>query len=500
MGDLVLDLTPTQSAFVNSEAHIVQLHGPFGEGKTYAGAVALPVHAIRCGCNIRGALIRDTHTNLKTSTVPDLKGYFGEYVTFHDDDRKMVLHTSPSVEMDLFGIDDPASLSKLQGPQYSIVWLEEPAPIEARANAGLPMSVFEMALARAARQSGTKMRVQLTHNPADEDHWVEYLAAAPRIYFADPDSGFQLIKETFYIPHGENKHLNAHARAAAKAAFASDPGKYSRYVLGIPAATNSGKPVATAYNGVIHYSKKELEVVPNALGLRGWDSWTHPVCVIGQLLAPDWLRIHHVCIGDGIGPKELVQRQVIPMMLNPKYCEKIKEWRDIGDPTMLNPDQSTVSQTAAQLVTDMLRGYPRGFTPRFEPGPASTHGRVRPLNTALSMLRANGSGPQIEISATASLVHRCLSGGWHWKTDNSGGIIGVKPVKDKYGDIGDALAYMVARVFPYERNDKVDLRQDRLKMRIDQMNMAAGYGPSKAQQGPLIDPAAYAVGARYGAF
>ena len=41
----------------------------------------------------------------------------------------------PTVE-DFFWIDDPASLSKLQGPQYAIIWLEEPAPIIEKQNAG----------------------------------------------------------------------------------------------------------------------------------------------------------------------------------------------------------------------------------------------------------------------------------------------------------------------------------------------------------------------------
>lgn len=116
-------------------------------------------HARRCGKDIRAALVRDTHQNIKMSTVPSLSEIFGAFVTFHDDFKKMVIHSQPRVEADLFGIDDPASLSKLQGPEYAIIWLEEPAPIIERANVGLPKDVFDLSVARASRQKGTILRV-----------------------------------------------------------------------------------------------------------------------------------------------------------------------------------------------------------------------------------------------------------------------------------------------------------------------------------------------------
>jgi len=219
------------------------LIGPMGEGKTFCGITSLLVHAARCGRNIRGALIRDTHQNIKISTIPDIQETLGNRVTFHDDYKKMIIHTTPKVEMDLFGIDDPASLSKLQGPQYAIIWLEEPAPIIEKANAGLPREVFELAVARAARQRGTKMRVQITQNPADEDHWTASLANEPAVYGADPDTGFQIRKKVVRIPYGENRHLNAQARAAHRSVFKEGTRQYYRYVLGMEAPVQKGKKV-----------------------------------------------------------------------------------------------------------------------------------------------------------------------------------------------------------------------------------------------------------------
>ena len=197
--DLVFDPSPTQDAFVNSAAHIVMLVGPMGEGKTFAGVFGLIRHAARCGRDIRCALIRDTHQNIKISTCPDIKEILGHFVDFKDDYKKMIIHSQPKVECDLFGIDDQAAMSKLQGPQYACIWLEEPAPIIAKANAGLPRGVFDLSIARASRQAKTQLRVQITQNPADEDHWTEDIFNKPRVYAVDPVSGAEIMKTSISI-------------------------------------------------------------------------------------------------------------------------------------------------------------------------------------------------------------------------------------------------------------------------------------------------------------
>lgn len=441
--DLIFDLSPTQSAYVHSNAEIVMIMGNMASGKTYASIVAPMAHAARCGRDIRGAVIRDTHQNLKTSTVPDIKEVLKSWATFHDDDKKLVIHSTPKVEMDLFGIDDPASLSKLQGPQYAIIWLEEPAPIIQRANAGLPREVFDMAVARASRQVGTRMRVQVSQNPADEDHWTEELASSPEIYAEDPESGVQIRKEVYRIHNRENKYLDPQVRAANIAAFKDDPGKFARYVEGRAAPVMLGKKVTPEYNPTIHYSDKVLPVIHGAVGIRGWDAWQNPACVIGQLIPPGKLWIHDVVVGENIGVNELIDQSVLPLLNTPKYKNKIDDWRDIGDPTMRTPDQSTTQMTAARRVEDTLKT-------RFEPGPTRWAARLEPTKSALLRNATDGS-PRILISRSAYLLHRCLNGGWHWKQDNSGNIVGALPMKDRFSHPGDAFSYMVSVLFPYAK-------------------------------------------------
>jgi hypothetical protein len=463
--DLVFDFSPTQADFVFTDAHIAHLIGPMGEGKTFAGVGAMIHHAQRCKMNIRTAIIRDTHQNIKTSTIKSISEILGAWVTFKDDFKKMYIKTRPAVECDLFGIDDEASISKLQGPEYALIWLEEPAPIHERSNSGLPKEVFDIALARAGRQKGAIPRLQITQNPGDEEHWTTELMDDPEEYMVAED-GTVIIKKTFRIPKGENKYLTPLQRAMNMAAFKSDPGKWARYVEGETASVMRGKRVTPSYSPQIHYSQKILPVYPNMEGYRGWDSFQYPSVVIAQYNPQGQLVIHDVLAESGLGPKELIEEKLLPLLASPKYKGKIKEWRDIGDPNMKTPDQSSKYMSAAKVIEKTLGTY-------FERGPVKWSSRIDPVNHHLKRMLNEGR-PAIILSASAVLLHRALKGGWHYKTDNNGKILGKLPVKDEHSHPGDAFSYIIAALMPYEE------RQAMKKIDKDsRMKRALSYGPGE---------------------
>jgi len=435
MDDLDFLLSPTQYRFVYSNAHIVHLLGPMGEGKTYAGVAGAIAHAQRCGRNIRAALVRDTFQNIKTSTLPDIRDYLGSWMQTTDGGKKVIIKSTPRVELDLFGIDDEASISKLQGPQYALIWLEEPAPIYEKANAGLPRDVFNMALARASRQQGTVMRVQITQNPADEEHWTSQLAEEPEEYMTLQDpvtkEWITIVKKTFWIPRGENKNLSLLTRAANMAAFKGDPAKWQRYVEGETATIQIGTKVTPGYHPKTHFSKVILPVHKGEI-MQFWDSWQHPTCILAQFNPFGQLVIHDVLMGEGIGTKELIEEKVDILLNTPKYKGKVTSWRIMGDRTMKTPDQSSIRQTTAKIIEDR-------FDTTFEPGPAHWHTMKEPLNRIFKR-DLNEGRPAVILSRSATILHRALKGGWHYKTDMSGAVIGDKPVKDIHSHPGDAFA------------------------------------------------------------
>jgi hypothetical protein len=280
---LRFSLTPTQRAYAYSTAVVNLIYANTGEGKTYASVVAMLIHAQRCGRPIRCAIVRDTHENIKTSLARSIMEMFEStpwIYRFRNDYKQLTFFTNPQVDVDLFGIDDPASLSKLQGPEYALIWLEEPAPMADKANAGLSEEVFNAALVRATRQKNTIARLQISMNPADQDHWTYKRIIEPE--FIDPAEP-EITKAVFRIEPGENPHVNPISRAAVRAAYRQDPASYMRYALGQFAPVYRGKKVTPEFNPELHVALESLEPAPGLVSFRVWDSWHNPCCLIGQI-------------------------------------------------------------------------------------------------------------------------------------------------------------------------------------------------------------------------
>ncbi len=478
---LQIELGPTQGKFVLSEAHIAQIIGPMGEGKTYAGCAGAIAHAARCGRDIRGALVRDTFENIKNSTIPDMKEHLKGWVDFYDGSRKAVIYSTPKVYLDLFGIDDERSISKLQGPQYGFIWLEEPAPIYEKSNAGLPYGVFRMALARVVRQTGTVPRLQITQNPADAEHWTAELAEAPYEYFQDIDQGtgewVTITKETFRIRPGENAFLNPLARVGTMAAMAGDEGKTARYVSGEEAEVWQGRRVCTLYNPKIHFAERVLPVTHAPL-IQMWDSYQHPACVICQYNEWGQLVVHDALYDEGVGPLELCESDVERLFRSPKY-EKRKTGQIIGDGTMCTADQSTTRNSAAK----MLEGK---FKVRFQQGPAHWQTIRHPVNHCWqkTVRGPEGAIPAVIVSRSATKLHRALKGGWHYKTNPSGVVIGTVPEKNEFSHVGDAFGNGIAILMPYDprKKRKEGPKQDRKKLARSYAG-TAGVSPGSPVRG-----------------
>jgi len=385
------------------------------------------------------AIIRDTHTNIKRSTVRSISKIFRKtpgLISWRDDYRQLTIHCDPMVEADLFGIDDITSLSRLQGTEYDGIWLEEPAAMLERSNTGLSEEVFNDALLRCARAQGEQSRLQVSMNPADEEHWTfSRLVEAPD---ADPENPL-ITKKVFWIRPGENIHLKETARQAARAAYKDDPAAYERYVLGKFATVYKGELVTPEYNPNIHRSPDSLIPAPGLVSFRFWDGWHNPACIIGQQTKIGRLIFIDTLIMEGGDVESFIDSKVLPLMESPRWKDKALEWRDIGDRTMLVPDQSRKQHSAARVVEEKLGA-------RFEPGPSKWSilkiGMKRALNMNIQGL------PAIFLSPTEKLLHKGLRGSWHYKTDNSGKVMSNIPEKTEISHICEAWANGVCVMLP----------------------------------------------------
>jgi hypothetical protein len=447
---LIEKFSPTIQGFILSEKAITILIAPLGEGKSFGCVGAMIIHAARCGHPIRCAIVRDTLENIKLSIVPTIQEFFQEFFPdippaklyrFKNEYKELSIFFNPRIDVDLFGIDDPASLSKLQGSSaYSLIWLNEPAPISDKANAGLSEDVYNVAVIRALRRKGSPGRLVVDMNPADDEHWTY------RRFIEEPDfePEFPLVqKQVWQVPYGENRHLKDESRQAARKMYQNDPAAYARYVEGRFATIYRGKRVTPDYNPNIHLSPVPLAPAKGLVSFAYFDSWHSPAVVLGQITQTGRLVFLNTLRLEGGDIRALIQNQVLPMINSPAWKDKPFSWRVGGDFTMKQPDQSNIQESAARVVEAAFPGC------IFQPGPSKWKHMVAGFGYALnhSILGL----PAVYLCQTNRLLHKGLNGGWHYKTDNSGNVSrveNVKPEKDKASHFCDAWANAVCVLLP----------------------------------------------------
>jgi intein/homing endonuclease len=429
---------------------------------TFAAIIDCMTHARNQGVPIRGAIVRDTHQNIKTSTVPSIEKVllpnFGpKSYLFKDDFKLLTIFSNPRVVLDLFGIDDPTSLGKLQGPEYAWIMLEEPAPIAGagRTNAGLSEDVFNAALVRCTRQEGTVGRLVVTMNPADEDHWTY------RRFFEDPavDPDNPLItRKVFRIKPGENIHVSELSRQAVRSAYKNDPASFLRYAKGEFAPVYRGKKVTPEFDPKGHVHESPLVPAQGLVGFRMWDGYSNPCVHMGQITQTGRAVFIDTHMVENSDIRVLIETKVLPSMGSPKWKDKCKSWRDIGDISMMTPDQSNKQESAGKVVETQLHTV-------FERGPSRWEIMKIGLGHALRLKNEIGLH-MVVINPEDRQLIKALDGAWSYKTDPSGNITSTIPQKDKWSHIGDAFANGVNVLFP---SNEIKVDKEKFKKQRQQM-------------------------------
>jgi len=440
MSSRVIKPTPSQQRMILSDASVVVLIGPQGEGKTFGAIGKILHHAQRFPYKIRGAIVRDRFTNIQTNTIPSIMKVCGEIVTFHNDGRLM---RAPNIDLDLFGVEDLADMNRLQGSEYYIVWIEEPAPYFDAGSIGIREQVFDICYSRGGREEGAVSVIGVTMNPASKSHWTY------RRFILNPMPDMEVIR----IPYGENPHLSQKERNRSKEIWANHPDMLARYVQGEFASVHIGEAVVPEFKESRNVSKSPLEPM-DTLTFRLWDGGLHPACVFVQVTSRGQILILKTVRGANIGMKQLIEESVKPLMATKFH--KIPEWRDIGDLHLRDPDPSDSSKSAAEVVEKSLNTY-------FEDGDMPWESRRETLKEVFNMT-VDGD-PKLMVSCDDDIMIEALGGGWHYRKSPSGTITD-KPDKDEHSHPGDALSHGLAKILHpsgFDRKpgpEKYDTRYD----------------------------------------
>jgi hypothetical protein len=430
MSEKKIVLTPSQRRMVLSDATVVVLIGPKGEGKTYAALPAIFYHCKKFSEPVRGAIVRDRFTNIQRHTIPSIMKAVGSLVTFHRDGALM---KGPNFEADLFGVDDLGDVQNIHGSEYMWVWIEEPAPVFEVGSAGIREEVFDMIYARGGRSEGAIDKVFVTMNPASKAHWTW------KRFVLHPEADFEIIR----IPYGENPHLPPKEREKTKRAFKNRPDLYQRYVKGEFASVSLGQAVTPEFSEIKHRSLFPL--IPQEIpSFRFWDGGLFPTCVFVQIHPNGQIVVYKSLRGNDIGMHQHITLNVKPYMAMSAF-HKVHEWRDIGDPSLFNRDPMDSNLNVAQIIEEEL-------DTTFELGEMSWENRKEVLKEVLT--RDVDGQPRFIVNSDDDVMIEALGGGWHYHKNSSGQVLTEKPMKDIHSHPGDALSHGLAAILMPQSNRK----------------------------------------------
>lgn len=448
----MVDLSPTAWAFVKSDADIAILLGPRGAGKSTAGMVGLLHHAAQFpdAQPIRGAIIRDTFTNLRRTVLETIqdgatRGWWD--AEFRDGGAEVILNGGVA-KVYLMGMETSSDMTRFQGLELGFAWIEEAAPA-ADIRGGVDQLVVGSAMS-SMRQAGVKPRLQITSNVPDEDHWLLHLTEGTVVGIPDPRK-----IETFWLTKYDNLDFltpGYYDRMAAQYIADGRPDLADRLVEGKVGFIASGVAVTPEF-GSAHVGPTFFD--EKAPIIRGWDFGLNPTCVWLTVTPKGRIYVLGCVVGDNIGLEQLIENAVKPWQARYEIGKPVATlsggfgrgastgftFRDIGDPSGLQREQSNSDRSAVWTLQQMLPGA------SFEAAPPDWPARRDSVRAVLN--RMIEGRPRLIVDPEAKAVVKALRGGWRYHKTPDGKVSHL-PIKDIHSHPGDALGYVLSVICPVQ--------------------------------------------------
>lgn len=423
---------PIQQGFIESKAKADLFSSRMGEGKSTALAWAALYHT-RHNPGARWALIRDTFENMKGTTQKTFFEWFppGIYGTYHGGNKTFTWAEGVAKgEVIFMGMDDANDATKLMSRELAGFGMDEPAP--AMGNTGIDEFIFSMAMSRLRQPGMNWYAAKLAENNPDEAHWTYSKFVAPGT------ADFMIWQPR--LP--ENVlNLPKHYYESLRATWKHRPDLIRRFVDGEFGFQAVGKSVTPQWSDKLHLAIG-LVAEERAELLLCWDFGHTPVCLVTQVTAGGHWDILQAHCGIEMGVEELIENVVHPALLELKRKYNVT-WRHTGDPAGNIRSQDSVKRFPVQSIKRMLGGI-------WTNGPVRLQDRIDPLQAALT--RTVGGRGLIRVDREAAApVWYALRGGWHYHVAKSGLISGVPVKNHPDSDVGDAMSYGAARLFPKGR-------------------------------------------------
>ena len=458
---------PTVGRFMDSDAFIRGLMGPFGSGKSSACVWELAQRGVRQVPMLDGVrrsrwiVIRNTNKQLEDSTIRTFLQWFPPHVhgIWTPSKNNYMLKSlkasanepAADIEVQFRALDRPDQVGNLLSTEYTGGWINEARDV--------PWAIWQGLMGRVGRYPAMRETntpswagIWADTNPPDTDsEWYDFFEqrdlteevatlSAEYVKRGLPPLTVDGYRQIFKQPSGlsplaENlSNLKPAYYQQLQVGKSEDWVKV--YVKGEYGFTIDGKAVFPEYSDTIHCPDNERLWPKTIRGIpiyRSYDFGLTPACVFSQI-TPDgrWIIVDEL-VSKSMGFDEF--SDVVLQHSNQFY--QGAEFIDIGDPAG-NQRSQTDTKTCFQIAHAKeiwIQPAPQTLSIRLE-------GTRRPMRMLID------GRPQFVLHPRCKQLRKALLGGYHYRRMKvTGERYTPEPEKNMHSHVADALGYAGAWIF-----------------------------------------------------
>lgn len=457
---------PIAQRFMLSEGPCDLLMGPEGSGKTTASMQTALIQTLRMPiCNdgiirAHGCVLRNSYRDLYKNTLPSWFAVFprdfpgskfeggqdrpGRYTL-----RCMVRNHAVEMVVDFFGLGDISIEQMLRGYQPSWGCLDEVDLFEKKVATFLfgrtgryPGGQFltpELARRMEAGEQVLPRRVWGSLNPPDVDHWVHECCIewGGKVSKDGDAKFFNLFRQPsglapdaeFFPPVTRGKYeTDAKVRP---------PHEVRRFVHGEFGPSREGEIVFPEFNDQIHVSADPLAYDPQSPVYLGFDQAGHPAMVIVQPTEAGQVRVLAEVSPQKDGVTHISTFVEMCKMALATVCPKAIIGGAWGDPAGWYGADRAMGELAWMETLSLALGV------TIMPAPTNEIGiRLDGVRGLLTRM-IDAHTPMFILSSACKTLRKGFVSHYVNKKVSSGSTEVVKPFKNKFADVQDALQYVI---------------------------------------------------------
>lgn len=438
------------AAYHRSTARNQFIMGPLGSGKTIETCQKIFLKMCHQAPNpelvrpTRWYAVRNTYSDLLTTTVKDWLDLFGELGHYSEGSKKPPMHeldfllednTRVKAELIFLALDRDDHVKKLRGAQATGFWLNEVKE--------LVKPIVDMADLRHGRYpSMASGGVRPTWhgmfgdtNAPDEDHWYYEMAEETPMedweFFRQPGGLLKVGKDWVENPEAENLH-NLPEGYYIKG-MQNKKEDWIKVNLGNQYGfVMDGKPVYPDYNDLLHVNEN-IKPIPGLPIERGWDFGLTPACIFSQLTPEGRWIIFDELIATRMGAENFSEEVILHS--SQKYPGF--EFNDTGDPS-----GESAADTDETSCFEILQGKGIDIEGGLQAPEIRIESVAKPLRTLV------GGKPQLQLHPRCKILRKGFLGGYHFRKKRlKEERYDPKPDKNGYSHPHDGLQYTGTKLF-----------------------------------------------------